>query len=137
MVRLSILFRFSFLWLCRPYYPVHALTWTVWAGPRSLATTYGITIVFFSSGYLDVSVPRVPLPYGIPYLQYGGLPHSDIHGSMLMCSSPWLFAAYHVLLRPWKPRHPLYALVCFSSYSCSILTFTCLRYVKELNGTPL
>ena len=31
----------------------------VWAGPRSLAATYGITIVFFSWGYLDVSVPPV------------------------------------------------------------------------------
>ena len=32
---------------------------SVWATPRSLAATYGITIVFFSCGYLDVSVPRV------------------------------------------------------------------------------
>ena len=31
----------------------------IWAPPRSLATTYGITLVFFSCGYLDVSVPRV------------------------------------------------------------------------------
>ena len=31
----------------------------VWAFPLSLATTYGITFVFFSSGYLDVSVLRV------------------------------------------------------------------------------
>ena len=31
----------------------------VWAYPLSLATTRGITIVFFSSGYLDVSVPQV------------------------------------------------------------------------------
>ncbi len=31
----------------------------VWAIPFSLATTQGITIVFFSSWYLDVSVPRV------------------------------------------------------------------------------
>ena len=31
----------------------------VWATPRSLAATYGITLVFFSCGYLDVSVPRV------------------------------------------------------------------------------
>ena len=31
----------------------------VWATPRSLAATYGITIVFFSWGYLDVSVPPV------------------------------------------------------------------------------
>ena len=34
----------------------------VWAGPRSLATTWGIAIAFFSSGYLDVSVPRVRFP---------------------------------------------------------------------------
>ena len=32
----------------------------VWALPRSLAATYGITFVFSSSGYLDVSVHRVP-----------------------------------------------------------------------------
>ena len=35
----------------------------VWALPRSIATTKGITIVFFSSAYLDVSVQRVRLPY--------------------------------------------------------------------------
>ena len=29
------------------------------AGPRSLAATWGISVDFFSSGYLDVSVPRV------------------------------------------------------------------------------
>src|SRR3954447_23474947 len=33
----------------------------VWANPRSLAATQGITVVFFSSGYLDVSVPLVYL----------------------------------------------------------------------------
>ena len=33
----------------------------VWALPLSLATTQGITIVFFSSAYLDVSVQRVGL----------------------------------------------------------------------------
>ena len=31
----------------------------VWPNPRSLATTCGITVVFFSSSYLDVSVRRV------------------------------------------------------------------------------
>ena len=39
-----------------------------------------------------------------------GLPHSDIHGSMVICTSPRLLAAYHVLLRLWEPRHPPYAL---------------------------
>ncbi len=30
-----------------------------WAVPRSLAATRGISVDFYSSGYLDVSVPRV------------------------------------------------------------------------------
>ena len=76
-----------------------ALTKLVWANSRSLATTNEITVVFFSSGYLDVSVRRVCLPYGMTILQIAGLPHSDIHGSMGMCPYPQLFAAYHVLLR--------------------------------------
>ena len=37
-------------------------------------------------------------------------PHSDIHGSKDICSLPWLFAAYHVLLRLLVPRYPPYAL---------------------------
>ena len=41
------------------YNPGLAVTRPVWANPRSLATTCGITVVFSSSGYLDVSVPRV------------------------------------------------------------------------------
>lgn len=51
--------------LCRSYYPVYAVTYTVWANPLSLATTYGITFVFSSYGYLDVSVPHVRFPFGI------------------------------------------------------------------------
>ena len=48
---------------CRPSYnPGDASTTPVWADPRSLAATGGITVVFFSCGYWDVSVPRVRLP---------------------------------------------------------------------------
>ena len=32
-----------------------------WPGPRSLATTSGVSVDILSSGYLDVSVPRVRL----------------------------------------------------------------------------
>ena len=46
---------------CKSYNPDAASTTSVWANPRSLATTCGITIVFSSCGYLDVSVPRVRL----------------------------------------------------------------------------
>ena len=45
-----------------------------------------------------------------------GLPHSDIPGSMDICSSPRLFAACHVLLRLLMPRHSPCAL---SSLTCS------------------
>ena len=45
--------------MLRPHNPRTTEVDLVWAVPRSLATTYGITIVFFSCGYLDVSVPPV------------------------------------------------------------------------------
>ena len=41
------------------YNPGGAVTRPVWASPRSLATTWGIIVIFSSCGYLDVSVPRV------------------------------------------------------------------------------
>ena len=92
---------------------------TVWALPRSLAATDGIDVSFSSSGYLDVSVPRVPLRAlwiharmagGFP----AGFPHSEISGSMGMCPSPKLFAAYHVFRRLPVPRHPPCALLCLT-----------------------
>ena len=45
--------------LCSPNPGVHRTP--VWAPPVPLAATPGITFVFSSSGYLDVSVRRVPL----------------------------------------------------------------------------
>ena len=44
-----------------------------------------------------------------------GFPHSVIHGSMLMCSSPWLIAACHDLLRLLMPRHSPCALSSLTS----------------------
>ena len=87
----------------------------VWALPVPLAATPGITVVFFSSGYLDVSVRRVPLRcLSIQHRIHGvcpcGFPHSEIRGSPDICSSPRLFAAYHVFLRLSVPRHPPCAL---------------------------
>ena len=43
-------------------------------------------------------------------LQLDGLSHSEILGSKVICTSPRLFAAYHVLHRLQEPRHPPYAL---------------------------
>ena len=54
-----------------------------------------------------------------------GLSHSEISGSILVCKSPELFAAYHVLLRLLKPRHPPYAL--FRFLCCSRLEIVSFR----------
>ena len=45
----------------RPHNPPTTEVVEVWAVPRSLAATDGITIVFSSCGYLDVSVAHVRL----------------------------------------------------------------------------
>ena len=73
-------------------------------------------VVFSSSGYLDVSVHRVPfltLWIGVRTTEVfsARFPHSEISGSMGICPSPKLFAAYHVLHRLLVPRHPPYALI--------------------------
>lgn len=73
------------------------------AGPISLATTLGISVDFFSCGYLDVSVHRVrftqPMdsatddPYG------PGFPIRISEDQSSFASSPPLFAGYRVLHR--------------------------------------
>ena len=86
-------------------------------------------------------------PRSLPFLrmtglQPAGLPHSDIRGSMAICASPRLFAAYHVLLRLREPRHPPSALAYFllpgtscridsPSASCSTRFFV-VQHVKDL-----
>ena len=94
--------------------PRHART-SVWALSVSLAATSKITVVFSSSGYLDVSVHRVPFVTLWIHVTIHegfscGFPHSDICGSMCICHSPQLFAAYHVFHRLLVPRHPPCAL---------------------------
>ena len=94
-----------------PITPARAETPPVWALPRSLAATGGIVFTFSSCRYLDVSVPCVRPPDNRGTgIASGGLPHSEIHGSRDICSSPWLIAACHVLLRLREPRHPPCAL---------------------------
>ena len=89
---------------------------TVWALSISLAATLEIDKFSFSSSpYLDVSVQAVPLHtlwIGVWMTEVfsAGFPHSDISGSMDICSSPKLFAAYHVFHRLLVPRHPPCAL---------------------------
>ena len=93
----------------------HGARAVVWALPVSLAATPGIDVSFSSSGYLDVSVRRVPLRALCIHARMRGssprgFPHSDTCGSMDMCSSPQLFAACRVFHRLPVPRHPPCAL---------------------------
>ena len=95
--------------------PQHART-LVWAWSISLAATLDIEFSFFSSGYLDVSVHRVPsirlcIYLTVLWVFHSGFPHSEIHGSLDICSFPWLIAAYYVFHRLLVPRHPPYALI--------------------------
>ena len=98
----------------------------VWPLSISLAATLEIDKFSFSSSpYLDVSVQAVPLHtlwIGVWMHEVCscGFPHSDICGSVDICSSPQLFAAYHVFHRLLVPRHPPCALFCLTSFTISI-----------------
>ena len=110
LVRLSNRFG-SAIFRCRkPSTPVVRRP-PVWPLSSSLATTKEIEFSFFSSGYLDVSLPRVP--------SYE--PMDSVHGDRALprpgspirkfCSSPELIAAYRVLRRQSVPWHPPCALL--------------------------
>ena len=47
---------------------------------------------------------------GVTGFNPAGFPHSEISGSRVVCTSPELIAAYHVLHRLHAPRHPPCAL---------------------------
>ena len=98
----------------------------VWPLTLSLAATQVIDVSFFSSGYLDVSVPRVPpawlcIHHAVTGIFPARFPHSVISGSKAICASPKLFAAYHDLLRLLVPRHPPYALISLNLMLKSII----------------
>ena len=100
---------------------VHALRFGLFRVRSPLLTESHV--VFSSSGYLDVSVHRVPfhsLWIGLWILEVfsSRFPHSDISGSMDICSSPKLFAAYHVFHRLLVPRHPPCALISLTILTC-------------------
>ena len=62
------------------------------------------------------------LPFGWCTFSAPGCPIRKSGDLMLVCSSPRLIAAYHVLLRLLEPRHPPCALICFKNSQI----FTCL-----------
>ena len=78
----------------------------------------------FPAGTEMVHFPALPSTAYVfsrrcPGITPGGLPHSEIFGSTLVCSSPKLIAACHVLHRLLAPRHPPYALSSLTTLGCS------------------
>ena len=132
--------------ICGPYNPENAVTSPVWAAPLSLATTRGITLVFSSSAYLDVSVRRVRLllkdagpsarrvaPFGNPgistYLQL----HPAYRSLSRPSSPPGALASP---VRPWLLCQPLTT----SRFNArALLSYSCFSSVAryELSLIPI
>ena len=89
----------------------------VWAPPRSLATTKGITDLFsLPPGTKMFQFPGFASPHQavMSAIRADGLSHSEIPASLAICAYTGLIAAYHVLHRLREPRHPPCALFCFA-----------------------
>ena len=99
--------------------PTTPTRWSVWALPRSLATTSGILSVPLGTEMFQF--PRFPPHRLCVHLWVCGQSCDDHRGFpirtspdiALAHSSPRLFAVFHVLLRRLTPRHPPYALRSF------------------------
>ncbi|CAM9962106.1 unnamed protein product [Phaeothamnion confervicola] len=87
-----------------------------WPGPRSLATTSGVSVDVLSSGYLDVSVPRVclkpPMYSEISYLhlitenpnpRFGYRRWVSPFGNLWIKAPSQLPTAYRSVARPSSP----------------------------------
>ena len=113
--------------VCSPNPSMHARWFGLFRFRSPLLTESHV--VFSSSGYLDVSVHRVPflkLCIGLRILEVCSIrfPHSEISGSKDICSSPKLFAAYHVFHRLLVPRHP----------PCALTTLTVAGTIESLDS---
>ena len=109
--------------LCGPNPGMHAPRFGLFRFRSPLLTESHV--VFSSSGYLDVSVHRVPsawlcIYHAVTGVLPAGFPHSEINGSLDICSSPSLIAAYHVFLRLLVPRHPPCALISLTIFSLGV-----------------
>ena len=124
--------------------------------PRNCRNNYGLGYFHFARHYYGnhycflflrllrcFSSARSP-PLRVICLQHTGFPHSEMYGSTDICSSPYLIAAYHVLLRLSKPRHPLCALsnlsnscVKFFLFTTSINSNMSMNFIRLLYNTPL
>ena len=106
----------------------------VWALPLSLATTYGITFVFSSCGYLDVSVPHVPsctlcIHVRVPeHLPQVGFPIRTSTGQWLFAPPRGFSQLIASFIGSLVPRHSPYALISLTFLSVNSKIFA-LAYI--------
>ena len=106
----------------RSYNPNNAETFLVWALPTSLATTTGIIIIFFSSRYLDVSVPWVCPLSG----SWSSTMRVASFGNLNFNGYLRLSLAYRSLSRPSSLSRAK------ASSICPLLLIKLYQYIKEL-----
>ncbi len=109
MARLSRRFRF--------------LTFGHWPGPRSLATTSGVSVDVLSSGYLDVSVRRVCLT--ILCIQIAITPKGWVSpfGNPRIKACSQLPVAYRSVLRPSSPLSAKASTKCPFALDCRVVAY--------------
>ncbi len=96
-----------FCWVCLcnsvrrvPQPRLRRMTQPVWADPFSLAATGGVEVFLSFPASTEMfqfpafASPAYIFSRGYRAFSPGGLPHSEIHGSTLFGSSPWLIAAF-------------------------------------------
>ena len=104
----------------RPTTPSHRSE-TVWPVPRSLAATWEISVDFSSSGYLDVSIPRVSLVRlciyrtMTPHDRGRVSPFGNLRIDACIAAPRSLSQPSNVLHRLLVPRHPPCALSSLTS----------------------
>ena len=89
----------------------------------------------FPAGTKMFQFPAFAHHYDVVDIKSTGLPHSEISGSRVICTSPELVAACHVLLRLREPRHPPVALFFFflsMNARTSLLSYSDLKVVLKI-----
>ena len=133
MAVLSNTFYFVEQQTSQSYNPNTAETVLVWAVPISLAATLGITIVFSSSGYLDVSVLRVspPINRSNTSSMYWVVPFGNLRINLYVP----IPVAYRSLSRPSSPLRAKASAIrpyLLSRISYVYLNSTLSQHVNEL-----
>ena len=106
-----------------------ACTCTVWAVPRSLATTSGISdLISFPRGtemfqFPPFATPSLCIQPGVTWtLLHVGFPIRRSTGQRLLTAHRRLSQFYHVLLRLLVPRHPPNALTSLTTENVALST---------------